>query len=91
MGIYMMAEAGYDPRQAPEVWKLLMKVEEEHGDPANTTMAVLSTHPSHVQRLKRLEEMVPEVIAASKRAHTQSDSKSKQPPRQQAIAPSQRM
>lgn len=54
MGLELMARAGYDPRQAANVWKKMRAVEKQ-GDRS----AFLSTHPSGEERIALLEQHVP--------------------------------
>ena len=53
MGLIFMAMAGYDPRQAPEFWERM---------PKGSTPQFLSTHPSHGNRIQRLNEAMPEAM-----------------------------
>lgn len=56
-GLKLMARAGYDPRQAVEVWRRMQKVAGD-GPPE-----FLSTHPSHETRIEDLERHMPEALA----------------------------
>jgi predicted Zn-dependent protease len=56
LGLYMMAVAGYDPREAPRFWKRMMEV----GGRAPPEFA--STHPGHARRIADLERWLPEVM-----------------------------
>lgn len=56
-GLKLMARAGYDPRQAVEVWRRMQKV--AAGGPPE----FLSTHPSHETRIEDLERHMPEALA----------------------------
>jgi predicted Zn-dependent protease len=57
IGLILMAEAGYDPRAAPEFWK-------RHGEAASGggTPEFLSTHPSHEAREQHIREWLPEAL-----------------------------
>jgi predicted Zn-dependent protease len=56
-GLKLMARAGYDPRQAVEVWRRMQKM--SGGGPPE----FLSTHPSHETRIEDLERHMPEALA----------------------------
>ena len=56
IGLYLMAEAGYDPRGAVEFWKRMMKA--GGGKPPE----FLSTHPSDEHRVRQIENWLPEVV-----------------------------
>lgn len=58
LGIEYMAKAGFDPRQAPELWQV-MKQKAGGGTPE-----FLSTHPSPSSRIKDLGELVPDYLPA---------------------------
>jgi len=55
MGLKMMAHAGYDPKEAPNLWRR-MKMGSDSKVPG-----FLSTHPSHDKRIQDLEAMQPNV------------------------------
>jgi len=56
IGLFMMAKAGYDPRQAVEFWKRMEQA--KNGKPPE----FLSTHPSDETRIKRIEGWMPEAM-----------------------------
>lgn len=56
IGLLYMAEAGYDPRAAVDLWRNM----EAAG--AGGQMEWMSTHPSPGNRIKRLEELMPEAL-----------------------------
>jgi predicted Zn-dependent protease len=56
IGLTLMAQAGYDPRQATEFWKRMG--EGQDGAPPE----FLSTHPSDETRIKRIEGWMPEAL-----------------------------
>ena len=62
IGLHYMARAGYDPRAAIELWE---NMEAYGGD---QPPQFLSTHPSHGNRIARLEELMPEALAEYKRS-----------------------
>ncbi len=58
LGLFYMAEAGYDPRAAPRIWR---RVHEKQGHPG--FLQYLSSHPSHRDRYRALEKLLPEAMA----------------------------
>ncbi len=59
LGVFMMAKAGYDPRDAAELWRRM----EARGGGAP---AILSTHPAPRDRIEAIEAMIPEAIHAAR-------------------------
>ena len=57
IGLKMMSQAGYDPRESVEFWDRFAQASGGKGPPA-----FLSTHPSSDKRRDRLKEMLPEVL-----------------------------
>ena len=57
MGILFMAEAGYDPRVAPDLW---VRMGQASGGQAPPEFA--STHPSNERRTAELETLVPQAM-----------------------------
>ncbi|MEM9443221.1 MAG: M48 family metallopeptidase [Pseudomonadota bacterium] len=57
IGLLYMAEAGYDPRSAVDLWRNM----EAAG--AGRQLEFLSTHPSPGNRIARLQELMPEALA----------------------------
>lgn len=58
IGLFYMAEAGYDPRAAARLWR---RVYERDGDPG--LFKYLSSHPSHRDRYRALEQLMPDAMA----------------------------
>jgi peptidase M48 ste24p len=58
IGIQIMAIAGYDPAEAPELWKRMTAL--KGGKESNP---LLSTHPSDASRIKNLTQLVPKAKA----------------------------
>lgn len=56
MGLRFMARAGYDPREAAEFWKRMAALGGS-GQPE-----WMSTHPSNENRIKQIEDMLPEAL-----------------------------
>ena len=57
LGLFYMAKAGYDPRAAPRVWR---RLHERDGDPG--LLQYLASHPSHRDRYRALEELLPRAM-----------------------------
>jgi predicted Zn-dependent protease len=62
MGLDLMADAGFDPRQSLELWRNMS--EAGGAQPPE----FLSTHPSHGSRIRDLGERMPQAIARSEAA-----------------------
>jgi predicted Zn-dependent protease len=58
LGLFTMVRAGYDPREAAELWR---RMEERGGGPP----AILSTHPAPRARIQAIEALIPEVTRAA--------------------------
>lgn len=56
IGLHLMAEAGYDPREAVAFWKRMAQAGE--GSPPE----FLSTHPSDERRIRQIEKWLPETL-----------------------------
>jgi predicted Zn-dependent protease len=56
IGLYLMSEAGYDPRGAVAFWNRMMKAGGEKPP------EFLSTHPSDEHRVRQIETWLPEVV-----------------------------
>ena len=54
IGIRLMAEAGYDPREAPAFFERMMNNSDKQSPPA-----FLSTHPADQARINRLKQLIP--------------------------------
>lgn len=57
LGLYFMAKAGYDPREAPKFWE---RMAEQGG--GSEPPEFLSTHPNHSTRIRRLNEHMPKAL-----------------------------
>ncbi len=68
LGLYMMAVAGYDPREAPRFWQRMVQAGGGRSPPE-----FASTHPGHERRIADLERLLPQVMplyeAAAKAPH----------------------
>lgn len=58
-GLYLMAMAGYDPRQAINFWQRMEAASKNQSKPPE----FLSTHPSSGNRIEQIEEIMPKAIA----------------------------
>lgn len=65
IGLMYMAQAGYDPREAIQLWKRM--AQQGGGNPPE----FLSTHPSAKTRIKNLEKYLPAALASYERSHKQ--------------------
>lgn len=63
MGVFYMARAGYDPREAIEFWKRMSKNKEGQQPPE-----FMSTHPSHGSRIERLKQIMPRALEEYEKA-----------------------
>ncbi|KAL6878835.1 peptidase family M48 domain-containing protein [Trichoderma novae-zelandiae] len=59
IGLMMMAEACYDPRQAVDFWQRMETIQKMGG---HEVPEMLSTHPSNENRIKKIEEWLPEAM-----------------------------
>jgi predicted Zn-dependent protease len=66
IGLMLMAQAGYDPRQAPVFWKRMIAAA------GSQPPEFLSTHPSHETRVADLEALMPRAIAYYNKATGQN-------------------
>lgn len=57
LGLFYMAQAGYDPRAAPRVWR---RVHAKSGSPG--LVRYLSSHPTHRDRYRELERLLPDAM-----------------------------
>jgi predicted Zn-dependent protease len=64
IGLFLMADAGYDPIQAVAFWERVQRDPSFAGAPAE----FLSSHPSSATRLLRLKELLPEARLRYERA-----------------------
>lgn len=60
LGLFMMAKAGYDPREAVALWTRMDR--QGAGIPA-----ILSTHPAPQDRIEAIQAMIPEALTAAQR------------------------
>lgn len=56
LGLYFMAMAGYDPREAPQFWERMLDTS------PGATPEFLSTHPDPRKRIKQLNENLPQAM-----------------------------
>ncbi|MFT6984366.1 MAG: putative Zn-dependent protease [Psychromonas sp.] len=58
IGLRLMAEAGFDPKQSIELWKNMAKA-----SGGNQPPELLSTHPSHATRIEELQKQIAKLPA----------------------------
>jgi predicted Zn-dependent protease len=73
MGTIYMARAGYDPREAIELWKRMARASQGRQPPE-----FASTHPSHGTRIQQLEKWMPLMMAEYKKSSYTTASVSRQ-------------
>jgi predicted Zn-dependent protease len=56
IGLILMAQACYDPREASKVWER-MSIAQKNSPPQ-----FLSTHPAHESRIRKINEWMPEAL-----------------------------
>lgn len=96
LGLRLMAEAGYDPREGVEAWKRM-----EKGDETTSTKGgkaqpqqqsqpweFVSTHPSHATRIEQLNALLPQALVLRKQALEQKRIKGEKVPDGQEPLPS---
>lgn len=57
LGLIFMSMAGYDPHAAPGFWSRMIEAQKSPSPPE-----FLSTHPGDEQRLKKIEQLMPEAM-----------------------------
>lgn len=67
IGLELMARAGYNPEAASQVWAKSAKLSAGKGSAFD---ALLSTHPTDENRLKKLDSLVPKVLPLYEEAKT---------------------
>ena len=67
LGLKYMAKAGFDPREAAELWKIMSK------KAGNGPPEFLSTHPSPKTRIKNLSKLAGEQMSVYKNANKSPD------------------
>ncbi len=72
IGLILMAEAGFDPREAPRFWKRMMAATGGDGPPK-----WLSTHPPPVDRIENLEKLLPSAVEIYERSRSPQNKASK--------------
>lgn len=60
VGLLLMAETGYNPEYAPNLWA---KMSQASG---NNSLSIFSTHPSNAERQENLKRLVPEAMKVYK-------------------------
>ena len=70
MGLLFVAQACFDPTEAPRLWERMGEVSK-----GKQPTEFLSTHPSHETRIKQFQEWMPEALALRKQ-HCSKSSRS---------------
>ncbi len=86
IGLYLMADARYDPSKATEFWKRVEVDPDFQGAP----LEFLSSHPSSGTRLQKLEELLPDAMKRYKsppRVKKKKDTLFLKPKKEPAEAP----
>lgn len=65
LGMHYMADAGFDPRQAVQLWDNMQKMEHERG---GASPAILSDHPSSDTRIDDLINQLPQELSVYNQA-----------------------
>lgn len=60
VGLFLIAEAGFDPQYAPGLWEKMSKAT---GSDGNILEGILSTHPTNAARRDNLARIMPQAIA----------------------------
>jgi predicted Zn-dependent protease len=60
LGLFTMAKAGYDPREAASLWQ---RMDQRGG---GRIPELLSTHPAPRERIRAIEALIPEAVAAAR-------------------------
>ncbi|EPQ29730.1 uncharacterized protein PFL1_02950 [Pseudozyma flocculosa PF-1] len=65
IGLSIMAKACYDPREAARLWQRMQQSEGEGGGGGlgDAAKALLSTHPVSSQRIKKMQEWLPDAMS----------------------------
>jgi predicted Zn-dependent protease len=59
-GLFVLANAGYDPREAPIFWQRMSQM--TGGGGGSALDEFLSTHPSNEHRIQQLQELLPQAL-----------------------------
>ncbi|RSL76356.1 hypothetical protein CEP51_010022 [Fusarium floridanum] len=62
IGLMMMAEACYDPREAVGFWQRMDSLSRMGGQPGQEVPEMLSTHPSNENRIAKISEWMPKAL-----------------------------
>ncbi|KZP00946.1 hypothetical protein CALVIDRAFT_475483 [Calocera viscosa TUFC12733] len=62
IGLRLMAQACFDPREAPQVWVRMTEMEKKHGAGWLSGVDFISTHPSSQKRIHNLESWTSEAL-----------------------------
>jgi len=62
IGLRLMAEAGFDPRQSVELWQNMQRASK------GSSPEFLSTHPAEATRIQRLQQSMNGAVALQQRS-----------------------
>lgn len=73
LGLTFMANAGYDPRGALDLWEVMAAVEEDAAAAGESIsiqdrMTLLRTHPTSLQRQKNIQKLLPKALELYKKS-----------------------
>jgi metalloendopeptidase OMA1, mitochondrial len=80
-GLFIMANAGYDPRDAPRFWERMSVVSGSGSGAGNTILAAdsleefLSTHPSNQRRIDQLTAAIPAAMPLYEAAQSRNQER----------------
>jgi len=90
IGLFLMAEAEYDPREAIKFWQAAQRDSSFGG---SSTLAFLSTHPASETRIEQLNQYLPQALErynlakSGKLKHSTYESRAQAQPTEQSVAP----
>lgn len=67
VGLFLMAESGYNPQSAPNVWKKMSKAT---GSSGSFLEGLISTHPINADRQANLERLLPKAMEIYRSANS---------------------
>lgn len=62
IGLRLMAQACFDPREAPQLWVRMSEMEKQQGMGLLSKVDFISTHPSSTKRIRNLENWTSEAL-----------------------------
>jgi len=85
LGLEFMANAGYDPRGALDLWEVMAAVEEDAAAAGESIsiqdrMTLLRTHPTSLQRQKNIQKLLPKALELYKKSRVRGNIQKKPQP-----------